>query len=67
MSRASELKAVSGWTCKERDRTACRNPDGCHCREITALRNTVDYLRGELGLPQHPSSSRSDRVTSEGE
>jgi hypothetical protein len=47
MSRAKLLEAVSGWSCKQRDRTACRDPDGCHCREITALRNTVNYLRDE--------------------
>lgn len=45
MSREKQLEAVSGWSCKERDRTNCRNADGCHCREITALRNTIEYLR----------------------
>jgi hypothetical protein len=34
----SKLDLVSGWSCDERNRSACRNPHGCHCREITALR-----------------------------
>ena len=31
---------VSGWSCDERNRQACRNPHGCHCREITALKHS---------------------------
>jgi uncharacterized lipoprotein YddW (UPF0748 family) len=27
---------VAGWSCDERNRTACRNGHGCHCREVTA-------------------------------
>lgn len=34
----SKLDLVNGWSCDERNRSACRNPHGCHCREITALR-----------------------------
>jgi hypothetical protein len=25
------------WSCDERNRKACRNSHGCHCREITTL------------------------------
>lgn len=25
------------WSCDEKDRNACRNAHGCHCREITEL------------------------------
>lgn len=53
--REKELEAVNGWSCKERDRTACRNADGCHCREITALRNTVDHLRSVPHEPRRTS------------
>lgn len=35
----SKLNLVDGWSCDERNRAACRNPHGCHCREITALRS----------------------------
>mgnify|MGYP006951255482 CR=1 FL=1 len=33
---------VDGWSCDERNRAACRNGHGCHCREITALRRQVE-------------------------
>lgn len=35
---------LDGWSCDERDRSACRNPKGCHCREITALRKRRAWL-----------------------
>ena len=34
------------WSCDERDRKACRNGHGCHCREITALCKRVKDLEG---------------------
>jgi hypothetical protein len=36
---------VSGWSCDERNRKACRNPHGCHCREITALRAMTEIRK----------------------
>ena len=29
------------WSCDERDRKSCRNGHGCHCREITILRQQL--------------------------
>lgn len=29
------------WSCDEKDRNACRNSHGCHCREITDLQEQV--------------------------
>jgi hypothetical protein len=40
-----KLEMVGGWSCDERDRSACRNGHGCHCREITALRDTLEYWK----------------------
>lgn len=36
------------WSCDERDRSHCRNPHGCHCREITDLMHSRDYYRREM-------------------
>jgi len=36
---------VSGWSCDERNRKACRNGHGCHCREITVLRAALAAQR----------------------
>jgi len=36
---------VSGWSCDERNRKGCRNAHGCHCREITALRQENEQLK----------------------
>lgn len=50
-TRQSPAEAVShglAWSCDERNRKACRNAHGCHCREITALMQARDELiRGE--------------------
>ncbi len=35
----------SRWSCDEADRDNCRNPRGCHCREIETLRFQVELLR----------------------
>lgn len=35
------MTELDGWSCDERDRGACRNGHGCHCREITVLRRQV--------------------------
>lgn len=54
-----KLELVGGWSCDERNRAECRNPHGCHCREITALRNTVEYWRAESRrkrVPLHDST-----------
>lgn len=40
----SDADLISGWTCDEKDRSGCRNPKGCHCREITALRHRRVWL-----------------------
>jgi len=47
-----KLDLVSGWSCDERDRTVCRNPHGCHCREITALLSRTE----PQGVP-HPDET----------
>jgi hypothetical protein len=36
---------VSGWSCDERNRKACRNGHGCHCREIAVLRGALAAQR----------------------
>jgi hypothetical protein len=35
------------WSCDEKDRESCRNPHGCHCREITDL---LERIRGKEAL-----------------
>ncbi len=32
------------WSCDQKDRKNCRDPHGCHCREITDLLHQVDNL-----------------------
>ena len=36
------------WSCDERNRSGCRNPHGCHCREITSLIVERDALGADL-------------------
>lgn len=39
---------TSAWSCHERNRAECRNPDGCHCREITSLLARIDAKDAEI-------------------
>lgn len=43
-------KLISGWSCDERNRSECRNPRGCHCREITALQAQLKTARNTAKL-----------------
>jgi hypothetical protein len=38
------MSDVDGWSCDQRVRSgaSCRDPHGCHCREITDLRKQVE-------------------------
>lgn len=38
------------WSCDEKNRDACRNAHGCHCREIAALMVQRDNLDRALRL-----------------
>lgn len=38
--KKTELK----WSCEQKDRENCRDPHGCHCREITDL---MEQVRGK--------------------
>lgn len=38
------------WSCDEKNRNACRNAHGCHCREIAALIVQRDNLDRALRL-----------------
>ena len=39
---------VNGWPCDDRRRdSGCRQPYGCHCREITSLRSVIEAQAAE--------------------
>ncbi len=58
-NRNKEPRDLSKWTCEDQELTkregACRNPFGCHCREITGLVRRVAEL--ELRLKNAENSS----------
>jgi hypothetical protein len=70
MSKSESAPDVSGWSCDQRNRKACRDPHGCHCREITALRQMIDnrdYLLDQYRnlvahLPAPPVEAKSGVV-----
>lgn len=42
---------LSGWSCDDQSqqkRLGCRNPHGCHCREITSLVNAKATATAEI-------------------
>jgi hypothetical protein len=43
----SRIEHTHGWTCEDTNKVngSCRNPHGCHCREITALCAARDNSR----------------------
>lgn len=72
---------VGKWSCEERSRKNCRNPFGCHCREITSLVSAresdakriaeleaelSDWRNGDLrGVQAHMEAYRSRAITAE--
>lgn len=76
MTNEQMIELVSGWSCDERNRAACRNSHGCHCREITVLRagtfpgNEIHSSDGgSRGLPFDPADAagvKSGTVTETG-
>jgi len=53
--------SMSGWSCDEKSKRECRNPHGCHCREIFALRCREEALKRRLTALQGKVGNISGR------